>query len=160
MAGPSDVLVQELLKGRYIGTLATDNADGTIHQTAVWYLFDQGRVYVATASSSRKARNVRERSKVSLMIDVRQAGMERGVSLAGRAEVLTGTRSREINQRIQQRYLSPQGMADPRVGGMLAKFDDVTIELTPARWISWDMRELGKTLFGGAPITDYFLPLD
>lgn len=34
-----DAKVQELLRGRHIATLATENADGSMHLTAVWYLF-------------------------------------------------------------------------------------------------------------------------
>jgi hypothetical protein len=29
----------DLLRGRYIAALGTENTDGTIHLTAVWYLF-------------------------------------------------------------------------------------------------------------------------
>jgi hypothetical protein len=32
----------DLLRGRYVATLGTENADGTIHLTAVWYLFEDG----------------------------------------------------------------------------------------------------------------------
>ena len=38
---PTQTLVaklQGLLRGRHIATLATENADGSIHLTAVWYL--------------------------------------------------------------------------------------------------------------------------
>jgi nitroimidazol reductase NimA-like FMN-containing flavoprotein (pyridoxamine 5'-phosphate oxidase superfamily) len=161
MANPTDALVQELLQERHIACLATENADESIHLTAVWYLFEEGRIYVATSSKSRKARNIRSRPKASLMIDARQSAAERGVAAAGGAELVSGKRSRELNLRIQSRYLSPAAMADPRVGGVLADLDDITIELVPTKWASWDMRELGKALFGGAPApAGYFLPLD
>ena len=37
MAALTDPIVQELLSGRYVATLATENADGSIHMVAVWY---------------------------------------------------------------------------------------------------------------------------
>jgi general stress protein 26 len=57
-----DPTSQELLRGRYIAALGTENADGTIHLTAVWYLED-GHLFIATSSKSRKARNIVVRGK-------------------------------------------------------------------------------------------------
>jgi hypothetical protein len=71
---------EELLRGRYIAALGTENADGTIHLTAVWYLFEDGHLFVATSSKSRKARNIAARARVSLMVDVRKPAAERGVN--------------------------------------------------------------------------------
>lgn len=39
-----DPAFQGLLDGRFIATLGTENADGTIQLTAVWYLFEDGRL--------------------------------------------------------------------------------------------------------------------
>ena len=36
----SDAAVQEMLAGRYIAALATQNADGSIHMVSVWYFYD------------------------------------------------------------------------------------------------------------------------
>jgi hypothetical protein len=36
MASVTDALVQKLLTGRYIASLATQNPDGSIHMVAVW----------------------------------------------------------------------------------------------------------------------------
>src|SRR5277367_4997461 len=85
MAQTLDPAFQEMLQRRFIATLGTTNADGSIHLTAVWYLFEEGRLYVATSSKSRKARNVAAQPKASLMVDVRRSGAERGVTGAGRA---------------------------------------------------------------------------
>ena len=43
-----------LLSRRYIATLGTENADGSIHLTAVWYLFESGSLYVATLFQDTK----------------------------------------------------------------------------------------------------------
>ena len=60
-----DPTFQGLLQGRYIATLGTENADGTIHLTAVWYVFEDGSMFIATSSKSRKARNIAARPKAS-----------------------------------------------------------------------------------------------
>src|SRR6266480_1347956 len=132
----------DLLRGRYIATLGTENTDGTIHLTAVWYLFEDGCLFIATSSKTQKARNVAARPKASLMVDARKPGTERGVTAAGRVDVLSGEQSKEINRRIHSRYLIAAGISDPHVGAVFASFDDVTIRLTPVSWFSWDMAVL------------------
>lgn len=157
-----DPSLQELLRGRYIATLGTENADGSIHLTAVWYLFESGGLYVATSSKTQKARNVAARPKASLMVDVRKPGAERGITAAGNVEVISGNQSQEINRRIHSRYLSAAAMSDPHVGPVFASFDDVTIRLTPVSWITWDMAALDAQALGGrlGGTPGYLLPLD
>jgi PPOX class probable F420-dependent enzyme len=152
----------DFLQGRYIATLATQNADGTAHLTAVWYLFDSGYLYVGTSSKSRKARNAAARPNASLMVDARKPGKERGVTVTGKVEVISGNQAQEINRRIESRYLSAAAMSDPQVGPILAAFDDVTIRLTPMSWTTWDMAVLDAQAFGGrlGGIPGYMLPLD
>jgi len=157
-----DPIFQKLLAGRYIATLGTLNADGTVHLTAVWYLFDAGRLYIATSSKSRKARNLTARPTASLMVDVRRPGAERGVTASGKGSLLTGAESVEINRRIHSRYMSADAMADPNIEPVFASFDDVTLQLTPASWTTWDMKMLDAQAFGGrlGGTPGYLLPLD
>jgi PPOX class probable F420-dependent enzyme len=157
-----DPAFQELLRGRYIASLGTENADGTIHLTAVWYFFEDGCLYVATSSKTQKGRNVAARPKASLMVDVRRPGTERGVTAAGKVDVISGKQSQEINRRIHSRYLSAAAMSDPHVGPVFASFDDVTIRLTPTSWITWDMAVLDAQALGGrlGGTHGYMLALD
>jgi len=157
-----DPSFHDLLRGRFIATLGTENDDGTIHLTAVWYLFENGALFIATSSRTRKARNVVARPKASLMVDARKPGTERGVTAAGRVELISGDHSREINRRVHSRYLSAAAMSDPHVGPVFAGFDDVTIRLTPVSWITWDMAVLDAQALGGrlGKTPGYMLPLD
>lgn len=157
-----DPAFQELLRGRHIASLGTENADGSIHLTAVWYLFESGNLYVATASRTQKARNVAARPKASLMVDLRKPGAERGVTAACNVDVISGMQSQEINRRIHCRYLSAAALSDPGIGPVFASFDDVTIRLTPASWITWDMAVLDAQAFGGrlGATPGYLLTLD
>jgi len=157
-----DPTLQEILRGRYIATLGTENADGTIHLTAVWYLFENGYLFVATSSKSRKARNLAARPKASLMVDVRKPAAERGVTAAGRVDLISGDQSREINRRIHCRYMSTAAMSDPHIEPVFASFDDVTVRITPVSWTSWNMAVLDAQAFGGrlGGTHGYLLPLD
>ena len=152
---------EEILTGRFIASLGTENENGSIHLTAVWYLFDDGFLYVATSSRTRKARNVAARPIASLMVDVREPASERGVVATCTTDVIAGERSKEINARIHARYMSEAALADPRAGGTMAAMDDITLRLTPTGWYAWDMRVLDDAFFGGAMKTPgYVLPLD
>jgi nitroimidazol reductase NimA-like FMN-containing flavoprotein (pyridoxamine 5'-phosphate oxidase superfamily) len=152
---------EEFLTGRFIASLGTENEGGSIHLTAVWYLFDAGCFYVATSSRSRKARNIAARPKASLMVDIRKPASERGLVAVCAADVIAGESSRKINARIHRRYMSEAALSDPRAGGTMAAMDDITLRLTPTRWYAWDMRTLDEAVFGGAMKTPgYLLPLD
>jgi PPOX class probable F420-dependent enzyme len=157
-----DAALQEILRGRHIATLATENLDGSIHLTAVWFLFENGQLFVATSAKTRKARNLAARPKASLMVDLRKPGAERGVTVAGAADLLSREASREINRRIHARYLSAAAMADPGIEPVFASFDDVTVRINPASWFSWDMATLDAQAFGGrlGGTPGYLLPLD
>lgn len=147
--------------GRYIASLGTESADGSTHLTAVWYLFEDGCLYVATSSRSRNARNVASRPKASLMVDIRTSASERGVVAVCKAEIMRRENSKEINARIQSRYMSEAALSDPHAGDTMAAMDDITLKLTPTGWYTWDMRTLDDILFGGSMKTPgYLLPLD
>jgi len=162
MAGTLNPDFQELLRGRHIAAFGTQNAGGSIHLTAVWYLFEDNCLFVGTASWTRKARNVTARPRASLMVDLRRPGTERGVTAAGKVEIISGKQSQEINRRIHGRYLSAAALSDPQVGPVFASFDDITIRLTPDSWVTWDMAALDGQAFGGrlGKTPGYVLPLD
>lgn len=148
MSGLTDA-AQEILKGRYYATLATHNDDGSIHTTPVWYVFENGKLYVGTSSSSLKCRNLAARPRATLLVDTRNPGSESWVCAAGRVEILTGDASREINARILRRYLTEEAITDSRVGPIFAYADDVTICLVPEVWRSWRATDLDEKFFGG-----------
>jgi PPOX class probable F420-dependent enzyme len=162
MASLSDAIVRQLLDGRYVASFATENPDGSIHMVAVWYWFDGSRVFVATSSRSRKARNLQSNQKVSLMIDARDPAASCGVNIAGTAQILTGDASRKWDAEIHRKYLSDAARADSRIGPVFAARDDVTVQITPASVIAWDMRQADRQFFGGAlgDNPTYLLPLE
>lgn len=162
MANISDAAVQEMLLGRHIASLATENADGSTHMVAVWYYFDGEAVFVATAGYSRKAQNVKRSSRVSLMIDARDLAAQRGITITGTARLLTGPQASDWNAKVHSKYLSTAALADPKVGPVFAQWDDVTIQITPSSVIAWDLRQADRQFFGGALASnpEYLLPLD
>jgi len=150
MASLSDATVRQLLDARYIASFATHNPDGSLHIVAVWFWFDGKDVYVATSTRSRKARNLKANAQVALMIDSRDPAASFGVTVAGTAQILTGEASRKVNAEIHSKYLSQQALEDPKVGPVFVAWDDMTVRLTPASVIAWDMRQADQQVFGGA----------
>jgi PPOX class probable F420-dependent enzyme len=157
-----DPSLRQFLQRRYVATLGTENADGGIHLTAVWYLFENDFLFIATSSKTQKARNITLRPNASLMVDARRPGKERGVTAVGKAELIPSGQSQEINRRIHSRYLSEAAITDPKVGPVFESFDDVTIRLTPVSWFAWDMAALDAQVFGGrlSGTPGYMLALD
>jgi PPOX class probable F420-dependent enzyme len=158
----SEKELDEFLQGRYIAGLATLNDDGSIHLTAVWYLFDAGNFYVAIESSSRKARNVLARPEASVMVDARRTQPEKGVTAICTVEVLRGDEARPFIHRILSRYMSEAAMADPKAGGVMERLSDIVLRLAPQRWIAWDNADLDAQVLDGVFRRNpgYLLPTD
>src|SRR5262245_45654094 len=153
--------VREFLKGRYIACIATENDDKSMHMVSVWYLFQDGVIYVATNSRFRKARNIMARPRAGFSVDARKSAKECGASTFGSARIVEGDRSRALNARILERYLTSDGNNDPRVGPVFAAIDDITIEITPGPWTWWDCADVDQKYFAGAiAANNYILPLE
>jgi PPOX class probable F420-dependent enzyme len=153
-----DDSLRSLLQERRIAAFSTLEPDGSPHLTAVWFALEGEDLLVASSSRTRKVRNVAARPRVALMVELRAAGMERGVTALGRAEVLRGAESRALNRRVHERYVRAEAFDDPAIGPVFEGLEDVTIRVRPERWIAWDMAELDRQVFGGR-FAPYFLPL-
>ena len=141
--------IPEILNGRHYATLATHNEDGSIHTTPVWYVFENGNLYVGSPSHSRKARNVAARPNATMLVDIRRPGNESWVSASGHAETIRGDDSRTINSRIFNRYLTREAISDPRIGPAFTVANDITIFLVPESWRSWSSKDVDEQFFGG-----------
>jgi general stress protein 26 len=162
MAGLSD-WGRTLLEGRHYATLATQNADGTLHQAPVWYLFRDEQLFVGTSSFTHKFKNVTARPTASLLVDVRTPGVERWIAGSGPVSILRGAESQAIVAAIHERYLTAEARQDPAVGPIFAGGDDVTLCIQPAKWRSWQAADLDRQFFGGvlaANPSKYFRSLD
>lgn len=148
MAGLSE-WGRKLLEGRHYATLATQDADGTLHQAPVWYVFRDEQLFVGTSSFTHKFKNVAARPTASLVVDVRTPGTERWVAGSGPVTILRGADSQAIVAAIHERYLTPEARTDPAVGPIFAGGDDVTLCIRPVKWRSWQAADLDQQVFGG-----------
>lgn len=134
---------RRILDRRLYAVLGTENDDGSVHVVPVLFLFDQdgGHILVETAAATRKARNIAARPRASLLVQTPEAAW---VSCAGPAALVRGAEGTRLSDSIRAKYLTDQGLKD--CGSVLAELDDVTIVLTPSRWLGWDMNALLETL--------------
>jgi PPOX class probable F420-dependent enzyme len=128
--------LRSFLGGRRYAVLATHEADGGIHLTPIWFLFEADHFYFASSSGSRKVKNVERSPSASVVVDAREPGRERWVSASGLVEILRDGEAQSINARIARRYLAPKAHDGP-IEAALAASDDVTLRLTPTAWRSW-----------------------
>lgn len=159
---PPDEFSLTLLNGRHIASLATQRKDGSIHLTAIWYLYKNGYLYFPTSSKSQKVGNVEANPIATAMIDTRMPGQEQGVSISGQATVIGGEQGKSLVAEAQQRYLTDVALADAKVGPVYAEFDDVVIALKPTRWVTWNIAQMNAEQFDGklSVETGYLHPLD
>ncbi len=88
--------------------LGTVGGDGYPQVTPIWYLYDEGRFWITTASDRVKARNMLARPQVGFAIDSDQRPY-RGVSARGEAHLVAeGEAARPMTRRIAARYVPPE----------------------------------------------------
>ena len=151
--------LSHLLQERRIATLTTFGEDGMPHVTAVWFLWQDGALYIATSHHTGKGRNLARDPRMALCIESREDGQESGLSASGKAELLTGDEAAPLAQLINSKYLTPKAMEHPVVGPAFIGMSDLVVKLAPEKWISWDMAAMGEQLF--TPDMDpaeYFYP--
>ena len=144
----ADPLARELLAARLIANLATLNRDGSIHLVAMWFLWQDGTVLIPTSRSTRKSRNVARDPRATVMIDDSRGGFDlRGITMYGRAELVTGDEALSLNHAIHRKYVEDAGLALEPVSTYLSS-DDVTVRFRAERLSSWDLRstEQGRAL--------------
>jgi PPOX class probable F420-dependent enzyme len=143
--------MREFLGRQKYAVLATQNADDSMNVVPVIYRFDGQRFLVATASTTRKARNIAARPTVTVTVDDREE--IKWVSAKGTAELIRGQAAYELNQSLYRLWMTDEGLAV--VGAYMATIEDVTIAITPHAWQAWDLESTYLPILADAGI-----PLD
>lgn len=123
-----DETAREALEAKLNSVIGTRNEDGSINLAHVWFLFEDGRLYFETASSTRKARNVEARGDVSVLI----GHPEIDVRAEGKGRVLRGEEAQAVNRRLRAKY-----DADEAQNAFFSSIDDCAVEITVERWRTW-----------------------
>jgi PPOX class probable F420-dependent enzyme len=139
----SDEEIKQFLEKSRTMSLASLNADGTIHLVAMWYGFLEGEIAFETKAKSQKVANLRRNPTITCMIEDGTTYNElRGVQIVGTAEIFDERdRMLEMGKSVFEHNVGPytDDML-PAVEMMLNK--RVGIKVNPVRVASWDHTKL------------------
>ena len=139
MAFDTDAL--EVLSGRHVGVFSTLVRGGPA-LACVWYGIDGDDLIISTPAGKRKDKNVREDSRVALLIDVRDlehvaGGLGyRGCEVRGVAE-MEDDPDGQLRRKIVGRYLDP---IPPEFEARFAEQERAIIRIRPTKVRTWDYR--------------------
>jgi len=116
----------------HIAVVATTGPSGKPHAMPVWYAWRDGKVLFHTGPESKKLRNLRKNSRISVVVDSKTAPYK-VVVVEGKAKELPG--DKELARDIAIHYLGP------KFGAQYAERStevSALVEVTPTKVISWD----------------------
>lgn len=126
-------------------TVASINRDGTPHLVAMWFGRVGDDIAFWTYGKSQKVVNVRRDPRITVMAESGDRYEElRGVSLAGRAEILEDPDEvLRFGEGMYERYWGPITDDTVRDGIRAMSAKRVVVIVKPDRVVSWDHRKLG-----------------
>ncbi|PWH12020.1 MAG: hypothetical protein DDG60_15155 [Anaerolineae bacterium] len=131
---------QSFLARPLLGRLATASPDGQPHVVPVWFLLEDGLVWVSSFQSTRKVIDLERNPKCAIVIDIEQ-GRETlsAVAIEGRAELVRApfAEVRQRAQRIYAKYLGAEGVLAPEPQSWLDSPENLLIKITPTRVKTW-----------------------
>ncbi|MCY3899849.1 MAG: TIGR03618 family F420-dependent PPOX class oxidoreductase [Caldilineaceae bacterium] len=106
-----DSQILEFLQADRHAILATKGRHGAPQLTPVWYIYEDGVIYVSAQTRTVKIKNLRRDPTVTICIDGGR-GDARYVALYGKAELIEpGERQRELRWRIVRHYYADEAEA-------------------------------------------------
>ena len=129
--------LDEFLKKQKILRLATlDNKDNP-HIIPVWYLFNSKKLYIGTNSKTKKAKNIKNNSKVSFCVDTGINSPDIfGVMGQGNAKLIREKNEvSKIEKRILLRYFKT---LNNKSAQELLEETDCIIEIRPKKYSVWE----------------------
>lgn len=138
----ADSLVRELLAARLVAVLATHDPSGTVHAVPMWFAFEGCSALLATASRSRKVRNLEADPHATLVVHDSRPGFEVcGVSIAGTVDVVRGAEATPLIELVHGRYVASGPL--PAEARAFLESDDVALRFVPETALTWDERASG-----------------
>lgn len=123
-----------------LGRLATASPDGQPHVVPVWFLFEDGFIWVSAFQATRKVVDLERNPKCAIVIDIEQ-GQEAlsAVAIEGQAELIRAPfqEVRQRAQRIYAKYLGPEGVLARDPQEWLDSPENLLIKITPTRVKTW-----------------------
>lgn len=109
------------------------------HNTPVWFLWEEGTLYISAFDSTRKVKEVARNPYIAVLIDNGEAveGMT-AVLMEGRCELSKEPLFvQDMSRRIYTKYMGEQGVLDAAPQSWIIDPENSIICLRPARIYTW-----------------------
>lgn len=123
-----------LLDEQHLATLATFRQDGSVLQSPIWFVWEDGGFTLAMAATDGKLKHIARDPRVTIVV-AEDALPYRGFEVRGQAQ-LTDRPYAPTIRRIARRYVGTQGesfYAD--------RHDGVVVRVEPGDTRGWDFRD-------------------
>ncbi len=129
--------MQAFLARPLIARLATVRANDTPQVVPMWFLYEDGVMYMSTRTNAAKVKHLRSNPRVAVVVDVMEAPLKnKVVTLDGMAEV-QATGVKEVTTKIYQKYMGKEGAATPAAQQSI-NAPRVILKITPKKIESMD----------------------
>jgi len=128
--------IDTFLKEQKIAKICSLNKDGTIHVTAVWFLYKNGLIIMVTPAATRKVRNMIRNASVTVFVDNPEKAS--GVLIFGKAKLEYKYSFRDATS-LYEKYMSlRQAARYAREILNVSKGGAVMITVRPEHIVSFD----------------------
>jgi PPOX class probable F420-dependent enzyme len=129
--------IQAFLRLPLVAHLATVRADGSPQVVPMWFLYENGVMYMSTRTAAAKVRHLHHNPHVAVEVDVMDAPLKnKVVAIDGTAEILT-TGVKEMTTRIYQKYVGVDAANSPKAQDSI-NTPRVLLKITPKKMWSMD----------------------
>ncbi len=136
----SETAISEFLATPRNAVLATNRSDGAPQLTAVWYLYEGGKIFISVFKDSVKYRNMVKDNRVSLCV-AGQHPDARGVTITGTAELLQDGSEQWIDEtvfRLFRNYHDTDEEAQAYIDAEGGRDKSALVVITPTRVLAQD----------------------
>ena len=130
------------LRQKHVARLATIRNDGSPHLSPIWYVWDEGKIWIIFGATRLRVRNLTRDPRATICID-EDARLEHGFTAGAQGAYCRGsvelTRDAEISERVYRKFMEVYDLVDDPAYVVARDAEDRVIAiLTPESWTTWD----------------------
>ena len=131
--------IEEFLQASRHAIVATNRVDGPPQISPVWYLYDDGKIYIQVTADSAKYHSLRRDPRISICVDGGHPDA-RAVTIYGNAELIDDVTDwrHELFLRITRRYLESDEEARDFEEETKSGAPEALVIVTPAKILARD----------------------
>lgn len=115
-----------------VARIATVRANGSPQLAPMWFLYEDGVMYMSTRTWAAKVKHIRQNPRVAVVVDEMVAPLKnKVVTIEGTTEVLT-TGVKEMTTKIYHKYVGVEGAATPQAQRSI-NTPRVILKITPKK---------------------------